>query len=159
MTINGVGTVTIVAEKEGGVGQAKAVAELTFTVTAGTQNFIYTDDAGNELPKDGSSYKAYSEVYAPNKTIQLYTAGNPTGSTVTYQLKAGAPTDVISVSPTGLVTILNASISPSQIGKVIVEATSHDPSGNYADKTIEVPIDITKANQTILSALKKNQSM
>ncbi len=149
VTINGVGTVTIVAEKEGGVGQAKAVAELTFTVTAGTQNFIYTDDAGNELPKDGSSYKAYSEVYAPNKTFQLYTAGNPTGSIVTYQLKAGSPTDVISVSPTGSVTILNASISPSQIGKVIVEATSHDPTGNYSDKTIELPINIEKGTRVI----------
>ncbi|NBJ65476.1 hypothetical protein D5266_09890, partial [bacterium c-19] len=96
-----------------------------------------------------NKYNAISEVYAPSKTIQLYTAGNPTGSTVTYKLKNGSPTDVISVSPTGLVTILNASISPSQIGKVIVEATSHDPSGKYADKTIEVPINITKANQTI----------
>ncbi len=37
----------------------------------------------------------------------------------------------------------------TQIGKVIVEATSHDPSGNYSDKTIELPITITKANQTI----------
>ncbi len=148
VTINGVGTVTIVAEKEGGVGQAKAVAELTFTVTAGTQNFIYTDDAGNELPKDGSSYKAYSEVYAPNKTIQLYTAGNPTGSTVMYQLKAGSPTDVISVDAGGLVTILNASLN-NQMGKVIVQATSHDPSGNYADKTIELSINIEKGTRTI----------
>ena len=149
VTINGVGTVTIVAEKAGGIGQANASAELTFTVTAGAQNFIYTDDAGNELPKSGNAYSAYSEVYAKAKIFQLYTDGNPTGSTVTYQLKAGSPTDVISVSPTGLVTILNASISPSQIGKVIVEATSHDPSGNYADKTIELPINITKAKQTI----------
>ncbi len=149
VTINGVGTVTIVAEKQGATGQANATAELTFTVTAGAQNFIYTDNAGNELPKDGSDYKAYSEVYAPNKTIQLYTAGNPTGSTVTYQLKAGAPTDVISVSPTGSVTILNASISPSQIGKVIVEATSHDPTGNYSDKTIELPINIEKGTRII----------
>ncbi len=149
ITIHGVGTVTIVAEKKGATGQADASAELTFTVTAGTQNFIYTDSAGNELPKTSNKYNAISEVYAPNKTIQLYTAGNPTGSTVTYCLKAGSPTDVISVSPTGSVTILNASISPSQIGKVIVEATSHDPSGNYADKTIELPINITKANQTI----------
>ncbi len=149
ITINGVGTVIIVAEKNGAAGQANASAELTFTVTAGTQNFIYTDNAGNELPKTGNKYNAISEVYAPSKTFQLYTAGNPTGSTVTYQLKAGSPSDVISVSQTGLVTILNASISPSQIGKVIVEATSHDPSGTYADKTIEVPIDITKANQTI----------
>ena len=149
ITINGVGTVIIVAEKNGAAGQANASAELTFTVTAGTQNFIYTDNAGNELPKTGNKYNTISEVYAPNKTFQLYTAGNPPGSNVTYHLKAGSPTDVISVSQTGLVTILNASISPSQIGKVIVEATSHDPSGNYADKTIEVPIDITKSNQTI----------
>ncbi len=148
VTINGVGTVTIVAEKEGGVGQAKAVAELTFTVTAGTQNFIYTDDAGNELPKDGSSYKAYSEVYAPNKTFQLYTAGNPTGSTVNYQLKAGSPTDVISVDASGLVTILNASLN-NQMGKVIVQATSHDPTGNYSDKTIELPINIEKGTRVI----------
>ncbi len=148
VTINGVGTVTIVAEKDGGVGQAKAVAELTFTVTAGAQNFIYTDNAGNELPKDGSSYKAYSEVYAPNKTFQLYTAGNPSGSTVTYQLKAGSPTDVISVDAGGLVTILNASLN-NQMGKVIVQATSHDPSGNYSDKTIELPINIEKGTRTI----------
>ena len=148
VTINGVGTVTIVAEKDGGVGQAKAVAELTFTVTAGAQNFIYTDDAGNELPKDGSSYKAYSEVYAPNKSFQLYTAGNPNGSTVTYQLKAGSPTDVISVDASGLVTILNASLN-NQMGKVIVEATSHDPTGNYSDKTIELPINIEKGTRII----------
>ncbi len=150
ITINGVGTVTIVAEKSGAAGQANASAELTFTVTAGTQNFIYTDSAGNELPKTSNKYNAISEVYAPNKTIQLYTAGNPTGSTVTYRLKAGSPTDVISVdSTTGEVTVLNASISPSQIDKVIVEATSHDPTGNYSDKTIEIAINITKANQTI----------
>ena len=148
VTINGVGTVTIVAEKDGGVGQAKAIAELTFTVTAGAQNFIYTDDAGNELPKDGSSYKAYSEVYAPNKSFQLYTAGNPNGSTVTYQLKAGSPTDVISVDASGLVTILNASLN-NQMGKVIVEATSHDPTGNYSDKTIELPINIEKGTRII----------
>ncbi len=150
VTIHGVGTVTIVAEKQGAAGQANASAELTFTVTAGAQNFIYTDSAGNELPKTSNKYNAISEVYAPSKTIQLYTAGNPTGSTVTYRLKAGSPTDVISVdSTTGEVTVLNASISPSQIDKVIVEATSHDPIGNYADKTIELPINITKANQTI----------
>ena len=79
ITINGVGTVIIVAEKSGAAGQANASAELTFTVTAGTQNFIYTDSAGNELPKTSNKYNAISEVYAPNKTIQLYTAGNPTG--------------------------------------------------------------------------------
>ncbi len=148
ITIHGVGTVTIIAEKQGGVGQATATAELTFTVTAGAQNFIYTDNAGNELPKDGSDYKAYGEVYAPNKTFQLYTAGNPTGSTVTYQLKAGSPTDVISVDASGLVTILNASLN-NQMGKVIVQATSHDPSGNYSDKTIELPINIEKGTRTI----------
>ena len=71
--------------------------------------------------------KAYSEVYAPNKTFQLYTAGNPTGSSVTYQLKAGSPSDVISVDASGLVTILNASLN-NQMGRVIVEATSHDSS-------------------------------
>ncbi len=150
VTIHGVGTVIIVAEKQGAAGQADAITYLTFTVTAGTQNFIYTDSAGNELPKTSNKYNAISEVYAPNKTIQLYTAGNPTGSTVTYRLKAGSPTDVISVdSTTGEVTVLNASISPSQIDKVIVEATSHDPTGNYSDKTIEIAINITKANQTI----------
>ena len=149
VTIHGVGTVTIVAKKQGAAGQADAIAYLTFTVTSGSQNFIYTDNAGNELPKTANNYNAYEEVYGRNKTFQLYTAGNPPGTTVTYQLKAGSPTDVISVDASGLVTILNATISPSQIGRVIVEATSHDPSGNYADKTIEVPIDITKANQTI----------
>ena len=35
------------------------------------------------------------------------------------------------------------------MGKVIVEATSYDPSGNYTDKTIELPINIKKAEQTI----------
>ena len=149
ITIHGVGTVTIVAEKQGAAGQADAYAELTFTVTAGAQKFIYTDNAGNELPKSGTAYSAYVEQYEKAKTFQLYTAGNPTGSTVTYQLKAGSPTDVISIDSSGLVTILNATISPSQIGRVIVEATSHDPSGNYADKTIELPINITKASQTI----------
>ena len=148
ITIHGVGTVTIVAEKQGGVGQAKAVAELTFTVTAGSQNFIYTDNAGNELPKQTDKYKAYEEVYEKDKTFQLYTAGNPTGSTVTYKLKNGSPTDVISVDSDGLVHILNASLN-TQMGKVIVEATSHDPTGNYADKTIELPINIKKAEQTI----------
>ncbi len=148
VTINGVGTVTIIAEKDGGVGQAKAVAELTFTVTAGAQNFIYTDNAGNELPKSGSNYSAKTDTYAPNKTIQLYTAGNPNGSTVTYQLKVGSPSDVISVDANGLVTILNASLN-NQMGRVIVQATSHDPTGNYADKTIELPINIEKGTRTI----------
>ena len=148
VTIHGVGTVTIVAEKQGATGQADAYVELIFTVTAGEQVFIYTDNAGNELPKDGSDYKAYSEVYAPTKTFQLYTAGNPTGSTVTYQLKAGSPTDVISVDASGLVTILNASLN-NQMGKVIVQATSHDPSGNYSDKTIELPINIDKGTRVI----------
>ena len=149
VTIHGVGTVTVVAEKQGSAGQADAITYLTFTVTAGAQNFIYTDNAGNELPKQMDKYKAYEEVYEKDKTFQLYTAGNPSGSTVTYQLKNGSPADVISVDSNGLVHVLNASIAPSQIGKVIVEATSHDPSGNYADKTIELPITIKKAEQTI----------
>ncbi len=148
VTIHSVGTVTIVAEKQGINGQAKATAELTFTVTAGAQNFIYTDNAGNELPKQTDKYKAYEEIYAKDKTFQLYTAGNPTGSTVTYQLKTGSPSDVISVDNNGLVHILNASLN-TQMGKVIVEAISHDPSGNYSDKTIELPINIKKADQTI----------
>ena len=148
VTIHGVGTVTIVAEKQGASGQADARTELTFTVTAGAQNFIYTDNAGNELPKSGNNYSAKTDTYAPNKTIQLYTAGNPNGSTVTYQLKAGSPTDVISVDANGLVTILNASLN-NQMGRVIVQATSHDPTGNYADKTIELPINIEKGTRTI----------
>ena len=148
ITIHGVGTVTIVAEKQGAAGQADAYAELTFTVTAGAQKFIYTDNAGNELPKTANKYNSYEEVYGRNKTFQLYTAGNPTGSTVTYQLKAGSPADVISVDSNGLVHILNASLN-TQMGKVIVEATSHDPNGNYTDKTIELPININKSNQTI----------
>ena len=151
ITIHGVGTVTIVAEKQGGVGQAIATAELTFTVTAGAQDFIYTDDAGNELPKAGSIYNAYVQSYAPSKNFQLYTSGNPTGSSVTYQLKTGSPTDVISVDPSGLVTILNASLN-NQMGKVIVQATSHDPRGNYADKTIELPINIDKGTRIITFA-------
>ncbi|MCI8851439.1 MAG: cadherin repeat domain-containing protein, partial [Erysipelotrichaceae bacterium] len=92
ITIHGVGSVIIVAEKQGASGQANASTELSFTVTAGSQNFIYTDNAGNELPKSGSNYSAKADTYAANKTIQLYTAGNPTGSSVTYQLKAGSPT-------------------------------------------------------------------
>jgi len=151
ITIHGVGTVTILAEKQGGIGQASATAELTFTVTAGAQKFIYTDNAGNELPKAGSIYNAYVQAYAPSKSFQLYTAGNPAGSTVTYQLKAGSPTDVISVDASGLVTILNASQN-SQMGKVIVQATSHDPTGNYADKTIELPINIEKGTRVITFA-------
>ncbi len=148
VVIKGVGTVIIVAEKQGAAGQANASAELTFTVTSGEQEFIYTDSGGNELPKLNDKYKAYEEVYAKNKTFQLYTAGNPAGSTVTYRLKAGSPSDVISVDSNGLVHILNASLN-TQMGKVIVEATSHDPSGNYSDKTIELPINIKKADQTI----------
>ncbi len=148
ITINGVGSVIIVAEKTGNTGQANAITELTFTVTAGSQQFIYTDASGNELPKSGNDYDDYSEVYGQGKTFQLYTAGNPAGTNVTYALKAGSPTDVISVDPSGLVSILNASLN-TQIGQVIVEATSHDPSGNYSDKTIELSIVITKANQTI----------
>ena len=151
VTIHGVGTVTIVAEKQGASGQADAQAKLTFTVTAGTQNFIYTDNAGNELPKSGSNYSAKTDTYAPNKTFQLYTAGNPTGSTVTYRLKAGAPTDVISVDASGLVTVLNAT-QTAQMGKVIVQAVSHDPSGNYTDKTIELPINIDKGTRSIAFA-------
>ena len=151
ITIHGVGSVTIVAEKQGASGQANASAELTFTVTAGAQNFIYTDSAGNELAKDGSVYKAYTETYVPNKTFQLYTAGNPTGTTVTYQLKGGSPTDVISLDSSGLVTILNASLT-NQMGKVFVQATSHDPNGNYEDKTIELMVNIEKGTRTIAFA-------
>ena len=148
ITIHGVGTVTIVAEKKGATGQSDASAELSFTVTAGEQEFIYTDNAGNELPKISDKYKAYEEVYGKDKTFRLYTVGNPNGSTVTYKLKNGSPTDVISVDSNGLVHIMNASLN-TQMGRVIVQATSHDPSGNYADKTIELPINIKKANQTI----------
>ncbi len=148
ITIKGAGTVIIEATKQGSSGQADARAELTFTVAAGAQNFIYTDHAGNELPKTGTIYSAKTETYAPNKTFQLYTAGNPTGSTVSYQLKAGAPNDVISVDTNGLVTILNATQS-SQMGKVVVEAVSHDSTGNYADKKIELPINIDKGTRTI----------
>jgi len=148
VTIKNVGTVVIVAEKQGSGGQADAITELTFTVTAGSQEFIYTDASGNELPKSGNSYDDYEEEYGPGKTFQLYTAGNPAGTNVTYALKAGSPTDVISVDPSGLVSILNASLK-TQIGQVIVEATSHDPASNYTDKTIELPINITKANQTL----------
>ena len=35
------------------------------------------------------------------------------------------------------------------IGKVIVEATSHDPNGNYDDVTIELPIDIERGTRKI----------
>lgn len=148
ITIHGVGTVVIVAEKQGISGQADAITELTFTVTAGSQQFIYTDASGNELSKTQDKYNAYEEVYGKGKTFQLYTTGNPQGSIVTYALKAGSPTDVISVDSNGQVSILNASLN-TQMGKVIVEATSYDPSGNYTDKTIELPINIKKAEQTI----------
>ncbi len=150
ITLKNVGTVVIIAEKQGSNGQANAIAELTFTVKAGSQEFIYTDVGGNELPKNGTSYKDYEEIYGKGKTFQLYTSGGSSRSTmdITYALQAGSPTDVISVDQNGLVTILNASLN-TQIGQVIVEATSHDPSGNYTDKTIELPITITKADQTI----------
>ncbi len=153
VTLKNVGTVVIIAEKQGSSGQADAIAELEFTVTAGSQQFIYTDAGGNELPKNGTSYKDYEEVYGKGKTFQLYTSNGinskaKASNTVTYTLQAGSPTDVISVDQNGLVTILNASLN-TQIGQVIVEATSHDPGGNYTDKTIELPITITKADQTI----------
>ena len=119
-----------------------------FTITVGTkeQDFMYTDPSGNELPKTGTKYDAYKETYAPNKTFQLYTGGYPSGSSVTYQLKNS--TDVITVDPDGLVTILNAS-RDSDLGKVIVQATSHDPSGTYSDKTIELPITIEQGTRKI----------
>ncbi|MCI8541642.1 MAG: hypothetical protein HFE67_09075, partial [Erysipelotrichaceae bacterium] len=150
VTIKGVGTVVIVAEKKGASGQADAQAELSFTVKAVSQNFIYTTDStlSTERPKTGEKYNTLKETYAPNKTFHVYTTGNPTGSTVTYQLKTGSPTDVITVDPDGTIHILNASL-PEQIGKVIVEATSHDPSGNYEDKTIELPIDIEKGERKV----------
>ncbi|MCI8541679.1 MAG: hypothetical protein HFE67_09260, partial [Erysipelotrichaceae bacterium] len=99
-------------------------------------------------PKTGNNYDALVESYAPNKTFQLYTTGNPAGSSVTYQLKAGSPSDVISVDPSGQVTILNASMN-TQIGKVVVQATSHDPTGNYSNQTIELPITIEKGTRTV----------
>ncbi len=151
VTITGTGTVTIVAEKQGASGQADAKAELTFTVTAGAQTFIYTTDStlSKEMPKGSNGkYNAYEKVYEPNGTFNVYTTGNPAGSTVTYKLKDTSPTDVISVDSDGTIHILNASMS-TQIGKVIVEATSHDPNGNYEDKTIELPITITKAKQSV----------
>ena len=49
------------------------------------------------LPKNGNAYAPYSEVYAKQKTFQVYTAGNPNSTTITYQLKASSPTDVIEV--------------------------------------------------------------
>lgn len=128
--------------------------DATITVSANDQAFIYTDISGNELPKDGDSYKSYSEIYAPSKTFQLYTGGSPSGSIVTYRLKVGSPTDVISVDAnSGQITILNASLN-NQIGKVIVQATSHDPSGTYNDSTIELPITIEKCTRTISFADK-----
>ena len=151
ITINGAGTAVITATKQGVSGQSDAYAELTVTVTAAEQNFIYTDNTLiNELPKTGTSYKTYEEVYAPNKTFNVYTAGNPPGTTVTYQLKAvtGSSNDVISVDPDGKVHILNASRS-ADIGKVTIEATSHDPNGNYNDKTIELPITINRGTRTV----------
>ncbi|MCI9293552.1 MAG: hypothetical protein HFF01_09290 [Erysipelotrichaceae bacterium] len=153
ITIKKVGTVVIIAEKQGENGQAVASAELTFTVTAGEQTLIYTDVSGNELPKTGDNYQEYVEVYAKDKTFQLYTSDGTSrktrnASNVTYALKAGSPTDVISVDSNGLVHILNASLN-TQKGKVIVEATKHDSSGNYADITIALPITITKADQKI----------
>lgn len=150
ITIKGVGTVVIVAQKQGVSGQADALAELTFTVSAGVQNFIFTTDStlSIERPKTGNNYDALVESYAPNKTFQLYTTGNPSGSSVTYQLKAGSPSDVISVDPSGQATILNASMN-TQIGKVVVQATSHDPTGNYSDQTIELPITIEKGTRTV----------
>ncbi len=153
VTIKGVGTVTIVAEKKGASGQADATAELTFTVKPVEQKFIYTTDStlSTERPKTGDYYSALVETYAPNKTFNVYTKGNPTGSTVTYRLKEGSPEDVISVDPDGTIHILNASLN-NQIGKVIVEAISHDPSGNYEDKTIELPINIEKGTRKIAFA-------
>ncbi|MCI9525236.1 MAG: cadherin repeat domain-containing protein, partial [Erysipelotrichaceae bacterium] len=153
VTLKKVGTVIIVAQKQGTNGQADAIAELTFTVTAGSQEFIYVDESGNELPKISEKYKAYEEVYENGKTFQLYTEGGissrfRSNSGVTYALKKGSPTDVISVEANGLVHILNASLN-TQKGKVIVEATSHDANGNYEDMTIELPIDILKADQKI----------
>ncbi len=154
ITMKKVGTVIIVAEKQGGSGQADAVTELEFTVTAGSQAFIYVDESGNELSKTNDRYDVYEEVYEKGKTFQLYTSGGNATRTrsvsnqVTFALKKGSPTDVITVDEDGLVHILNASLN-TQKGKVIVEATSHDPNGNYEDKTIELPIDIKKADQNI----------
>ncbi len=153
ITIKGSGTVTIVATKQGASGQADARAELTFTVTVGSQNFIYTTDSTlqTEMPKTGNYYNAYKETYAPNKTFKVYTTGNAQGTNVTYKLKDGSPMDVISVDSDGTVHILNASTN-TQIGKVIVQATSHDPNGNYDDKMIELPINIDKGTRTITFA-------
>ncbi len=150
VTIKGTGTVTIVAEKKGVSGQADAVAELSFTVKEGKQKFIYTTDStlSKERPKTGEKYNTLKESYAPNKTFYVYTTGNPAGSSVTYKLKDTSPEDVISVDPDGKIHILNASMN-NQIGKVIVEATSHDPNGNYDDVTIELPIDIERGTRKI----------
>ncbi len=155
ITIVGIGTVTIEAEKQGASGQANAKATLTFTVSAGEQNFIYTTDSTltQEMPKNSSTgkYNTYEVTYEPNKIFNVYTTGNPPGSTVTYQLKAGNSSDVIQVDPDGTVHILNASRS-ADIGKVTIEATSHDPNGNYTDKTIELPITINRGTRTVTFA-------
>ncbi|MCI9313279.1 MAG: cadherin repeat domain-containing protein, partial [Erysipelotrichaceae bacterium] len=149
ISILGTGTVVIEATKQGVSGQSNARAELIFTVTPANQNLIYTDATlKQELPKNGNAYAPYSEVYAKQKTFQVYTAGNPNSTTITYQLKASSPTDVIEVDSDGTIHILNASL-PLQAGTVIVEATSHDPNGNYNDMTIELPITITKASQIV----------
>ena len=68
VTIKGVGTVTIVAEKEGVSGQAKASSELEFIVEASEQeDFIYTTDStlSTERPKKGDKYTTLKETYAP----------------------------------------------------------------------------------------------
>lgn len=152
ITIKGAGTVIIEATKQGMSGQSDARAELTFTVTAASQNFIYTTDSTllTEMPKNAATgkYNPYEETYSPGKIFQVYTTGNPAGSSVTYQLKAGSSNDVISVDPDGTIHILNASRS-GDIGHVTIEATSHDPSGNYTDKTIELPITINRGTRTV----------
>ncbi len=148
VTIKNVGKVIVVAEKQGATGQANAYAELEFTVIAGSQEFIYVDESGNELPKTLDKYQTYEEVYGKDKKFKVHTDGNPAGTNVTYELKNTSPTDVITVDEDGTIHILNASLN-KQKGQVIVVATSHDPNGNYEDKTIELPIDITKADQKI----------
>lgn len=151
VTIHGVGSVTVIAEKDGESGQANASAELTFTVTSGEQAFQFVDEDGNELPKVNQKYTAFTQTYEKDKTFSIRTAGYPNGAEISYRLKDESANvkDVISVDEqTGVVTILNASLS-TQMGKIIIVATSHDPTENFEDASIELPINIEKGIRTI----------
>lgn len=126
--------------------------------------FDTTDDLGNTVTTDaeieikGAQLNAsfdtggvgkISKVYSPNGTFNVNLSSNAGNGTPTYQIKndPAQPSDVLkSVSASGSITIDNANDRSSNANPVMIEAVIPASNG-YDTETIEVEVEITKANQ------------